>query len=174
MNSLADLLAQRILEQLDKLDLLLARVPGDAAEWRPAPEMFTMAELVSHLVDAAAGFGAVLSALYPKDMADIREVVSCPVRTALDARERLAQLQIRLQTGFQRLGTGDLELRVPSVFIPAGQPVLTALLNNFEHLLNHKHQLFVYLKLLGVAVGSRDLYVWHDPAAGPIGTLCVP
>jgi hypothetical protein len=29
---------------------------------------------------------------------------------------------------------------------------------NPEHLINHKHQLFTYLKILGIGVTSRDLY----------------
>jgi len=32
------------------------------------------------------------------------------------------------------------------------------MLGNLEHLINHKHQLFTYLKLMGESVGSRDLY----------------
>ncbi len=35
---------------------------------------------------------------------------------------------------------------------------MTLLLGNLEHLLNHKYQLFFYLKLLGVPVNSSDLY----------------
>jgi hypothetical protein len=36
--------------------------------------------------------------------------------------------------------------------------VATLLLGNLEHLINHKHQLFLYLKLMGVPVGTPDLY----------------
>jgi len=31
-------------------------------------------------------------------------------------------------------------------------------LANLEHLMNHKYQLFIYLKLLGVVVRTGDLY----------------
>jgi len=36
--------------------------------------------------------------------------------------------------------------------------VLTLLLGNLEHLINHKHQLFSYLKQMGVPVATPDLY----------------
>jgi len=35
---------------------------------------------------------------------------------------------------------------------------MTILLGNLEHFINHKYQLFFYLKLLGVRVTTRDLY----------------
>ena len=45
-----------------------------------------------------------------------------------------------------------------TVFVPEGETLMTLLLGNLEHLLNHKYQVFLYLKLAGVAVGSRDVY----------------
>jgi hypothetical protein len=39
---------------------------------------------------------------------------------------------------------------VPSVFVPEGEQLATLLLGNLEHLINHKYQLFFYLKLLGI------------------------
>lgn len=43
------------------------------------------------------------------------------------------------------------------MFVAEGDSVLTLLLGNLEHLINHKHQLFMYLKLAGVKVGTPDL-----------------
>jgi hypothetical protein len=42
--------------------------------------------------------------------------------------------------------------------VAEGEPVMTLLLENFEHLMNHKYQLFFYLKLLGTGVNTSDLY----------------
>jgi hypothetical protein len=47
---------------------------------------------------------------------------------------------------------------VPTVFVPGGEALMTILLGNLEHLINHKYQLFFYLKMLGVPVGTGDLY----------------
>jgi hypothetical protein len=52
---------------------------------------------------------------------------------------------------------------IPTVFVPSGEAVLTLLLGNLEHVTNHKHQLFLYLKMLGVSVTTADLYAWRGP-----------
>jgi hypothetical protein len=44
------------------------------------------------------------------------------------------------------------------VFVEDGETVLTLLLGNLEHLINHKHQLFTFLKQMGIDVSTRDLY----------------
>jgi len=45
---------------------------------------------------------------------------------------------------------------VPTVFVTNGESLLTLLLSNLEHLVNPKHQLFTYLKLLSVGVTRRS------------------
>ena len=42
---------------------------------------------------------------------------------------------------------------------------MTILLANLEHFINHKHQLFFYLKLLGLEVGTAQLYEIKAPQA---------
>jgi len=63
-----------------------------------------------------------------------------------------------IEEGFARLTDVDLGRQLSTVFVKKGETPLTLLLGNLEHLINHKHQLFTYLKLLGVEVTSRDLY----------------
>ncbi len=52
----------------------------------------------------------------------------------------------------------DLERRIPTVFVPEGETLMTLLLGNLEHLANHKYQLFLYLRLMGERLGSQDVY----------------
>ena len=47
---------------------------------------------------------------------------------------------------------------VPTVFAAEGETILRLLLTNLEHFINHKYQLFFYLKMMGVSVGTGDLY----------------
>jgi hypothetical protein len=84
-----------------------------------------------------------------------REDRDCPPSRA---RERIPVYQAAIREGFDSINDADLGRAIPTVFVPAGEPLLTLLLGNLEHLVNHKHQLFMYLQLMGVKVGSADLY----------------
>jgi hypothetical protein len=75
-----------------------------------------------------------------------------------EARERIRTYRERLEEGFALLEDADLARRLPTVFVSDGETILTLLLGNLEHLINHKHQLFTYLKLMGAPVSSHDLY----------------
>ena len=74
------------------------------------------------------------------------------------AAESIVLYRERIEEGFALLTDGELALRLPTIFVPTGEPLITLLLGNLEHLINHKHQLFSYLKQMGVVVGTRDLY----------------
>ena len=67
-----------------------------------------------------------------------------------------------IEEGFALLTDDDLARRVPTVFVAQGESVLTLLLGNLEHLINHKHQLFNYLKQMGVPVATPDLYRFRE------------
>ncbi|MCI0618586.1 hypothetical protein L0244_36880, partial [bacterium] len=56
----------------------------------------------------------------------------------------------------------DLILQVPTVFKPEGEALITILLGNLEHLINHKHLLFFYLKLIDIPITSKDLYQFRE------------
>jgi hypothetical protein len=76
----------------------------------------------------------------------------------LEARERITTYEACIREGFALLHDSDLSRLVPTVFVKGGEALLTLLLGNLEHLVNHKHQLFMYLRQVGVDVDSRDLY----------------
>jgi len=73
-------------------------------------------------------------------------------------RRRLSVYRDHIREGVSLLQDTDLGRLIPTVFVPAGEPLLALLLTNCEHLASHKYQLFIYLRMLGLAVGSRDLY----------------
>ena len=78
--------------------------------------------------------------------------------TREEARARIALYRKAIDDAFALLSDSDLSRPVPTVFVPAGEPLMTLLLGNLEHLINHKYQLFTYLKLLGLNPATRDLY----------------
>jgi hypothetical protein len=157
-------LRDKIIEQLDTTDLLLARVPPEALAWRPpvpagARPLWSTGELLPHLVESAAGFLAVLLRLRPEEMARVAKYRSTPLPDTVDGvRRRLAEYRTELESGFALLQPADLAAVIPTVFVAAGESALTLLLGNLEHLVNHKHQLFTYLRLLGVDLGTPALY----------------
>ncbi len=165
--TLTDSLHRKITDAIGRTDHLICRVPADCLHWRPAADpgetvrIFSVGELLGHLVDCVAGFCAALVAAFPAELSDfssLRQVCGQPVRSPQDASERIAKLAECIEQGFRVSTDAGLARKVPTVFVPEGEKLLAILLGNFEHLTSHKQQLFLYLKLLGVPVGTEDLY----------------
>lgn len=156
-----EIILAKIVEQLERADHLLTLVPEGASEWRPLPDVFRLSVLLGHLLECAAGFCAALYAAYPVPLAHFVRLRELEVNHCCgvdEARARLIDYRESIEEGFALLTDGDLYRKVPTVFVAEGESLLRVLLANLEHLINHKHQLFFYLKLLGVKVTTRDLY----------------
>jgi hypothetical protein len=155
-------LLAKIHEQFDRTDHLIGLFPADRLDWAPdIPNTWPVGVLLGHLLDCAAGFCAVLAAFEPQRLAHFAELQELPVNhrcSPAEAFRRVAVYRAHIDEGFALLTDTDLPRKLPTVFVTEGEPLLTLLLGNLEHLINHKHQLFTYLKLLGVDVASRDLY----------------
>jgi uncharacterized damage-inducible protein DinB len=159
---LAAVLAGKIEEQIERTVHLIGLVPAEQCAWRPPISgAWPVGELLGHLLDCLAGFCAVLYAAYPQSLghfAALRELPVNGVCAPAEARARIAVYRSHLEQGFAVLADADLGRKLPTLFVADGEPVLTLLQGNVEHLMNHKHQLFMYLKLMGVTVGTADLY----------------
>jgi hypothetical protein len=158
---LSSLLLAKVLEQIMLLERLVELVPGDKLDWRPCAGTFRTDELLGHLLECLAGFCAALYALNPGQLSHFERLRQLPVNHrcgAEEARERIRQYAAHIEEGFSLIGDRDLARRVPTVFVEPGEAALTLLLGNLEHLINHKHQLFFYLKLMGAPVSTADLY----------------
>jgi hypothetical protein len=162
-------LAEKVLETIERTDHLVLLVPANLLEWRPElpsqsalPNNF--GSLLGHLLDCLAGFCAVFYRAFPEELADFQKLRSSSINESclpLNARARITFYAAQIDRGFQRCKDEDLGTRIPTIFVPEGETLLTILLGNLEHLINHKYQLFFYLKLAGVPVGSRDIYRWR-------------
>ena len=152
----------KIHEQIDKSIHLIGLVPPDNLNWQPTVfGAWPVGILLGHMLDAIAGFCAVLMSVQGEQLAHFAELRNAPVNHACSPNEAISRIitySARIDEGFGLLEDVNLGDTIPTVFVPEGEPLLTLLLGNLEHLINHKHQLFTYLKLMGVAANTRDLY----------------
>jgi hypothetical protein len=166
--TLTPLLLAKVEQQVELTIKLVTRVPTERLEWRPAPDAFQLSHLLGHLLEACAGFCAALYRARPQQLAHFARLRDLAVNHACDPRqaaECLRDYLKHIREGFAALTDADLARRLPTVFAPAGEALLTILLTNLEHFTNHKYQLFFYLKLLGVEVGTAQLYEINAPPA---------
>jgi len=167
VNPLGAAVHAKIDEQIERTIHLLGLVREP--EWAPKiPGAWTLGQLLGHFLDCLAGVCAVLHAAHPRELEHFAELQALPVNFAcgvMEARERIEVYRAKISEGFGILGDEDLDRRLPTVFVPAGESILTLLLGNLEHIVNHKCQLFLYLKLAGATVGTADLYQFRRQQA---------
>ena len=159
--NLPPLLLAKLEEQIERAEHLLALIPSNRIEWRPLPDSLRVCDLLGHMLECLAGFCA---ALYTLDSARLAHFLLLRERKVNhccgieEARDSMRDYLRHIREGFALIADADLARSVPTVFVPEGEAALTILLGNLEHFINHKYQLFFYLKLLGVPVGTSDLY----------------
>jgi len=161
--ALTQLLLEKVREQIERTQHLVSLVPREKLSWRPSfpGPPFSLGVLLGHILECLAGFCAALHSVNPDRLAHLLDLRRLPVNHCCDveeARQRIASYLAHIEEGFAALADEQLAHAVPTVFVPEGEATLTLLLGNLEHLINHKYQLFLYLKMLGVPVGTRDLY----------------
>lgn len=151
---LAGAVLEKILEQVDRIEHLIEALPPGGLEWAPPIEgAWTTSQLIEHLGECLSGFCAALHAAEPERLAQLKEVAT--------GTHALSVLADHIAAAFQLVDDAALARTIPTIFVPEGELLLTILLGNLEHLINHKHQLFVHLKLMCVPVETKDLYCFH-------------
>ena len=165
---LAGLVLDKVREQVERAEHLLGLIPPDKLDWRPAMPAAAkpparLDEVTGHLLECLAGFCAVLYAFNRERLAHFEGLKG---GDKFAFKRRMAVYMAHIEEGFALLSDEDLARPVPTVFVPEGEPLLTLLLGNLEHLINHKHQLFLYLKMIGAPVTTRDLYRWRGKQEG--------
>ena len=155
-------LLSKLHEQIERTGHLINLLPLDRLNWKPAiPGAWPVDLLLGHLLECLAGFCAVLAAIEPQRLAHFAALRDLPVNQPCSPAGALSQIALYgacIDEGFGLLQDACLAKPLPTVFVKQGETLLTLLLGNLEHLINHKHQLFTYLKHLGVDVNTRDLY----------------
>ena len=164
---IVEALRAKTFEAIDRTKHLVSLMPPNRLEWRPEvpngePQASDLGHLLGHLLDCLAGFCAAFHAAFPDELADFVELRSIPVNQFCrpdEAAKKIEAYAKHIERGFQVCTDEDLRRKIPTVFVPEGETFLTILLGNLEHLINHKYQLFFYLKLMGLQLTTADLYV---------------
>lgn len=162
--TLAVVVLAKIDEQIDRTLHLIALIPPEKTEWRPDSNSSRICDLLGHLLECLAGFCATLYAANPERLAHFERLRELPVNHCCGSEEALTRIHhysAHIKQGFDLLDESDLRRRIKTAFVPEGESLLTLLLGNLEHLINHKYQLFFYLKLLDIPLATSDLYVFR-------------
>ena len=167
---LVNSLAEKVGETIERTEHLISLVPANLLDWCPKlpaeiPEADDLGHLLGHLLECLSGFCAAFYRAFPGELGDflkLRTIVIGEFCSPVEARARIRLYEAQIQRCFRCCTDEDLCRRIPTLFAPEGQTLLTVLLSNLEHLINHKYQLFFHLKLAGLKLGSRDIYKWRD------------
>ena len=152
-----EVLFERIDEDLALVEEMLALLPAGSEGWRPAwpgDVPLTVAELAAHLAES---FGGVCACFARLDLLNLTKIETVGLTLGESGRV-MAAYRAQVSEALGLMEDADWVRVIPTYFVPEGEPFLAVLLTNLKHVNHHAHQLFVYLKLLGVPVGTRHLY----------------
>jgi uncharacterized damage-inducible protein DinB len=133
---------------------LLEAIPKDKLSWKPHPKSYSVGELGTHI--ATIGKWGVITAAEPSYNIQLGERFAEPVKDKEELLHRFDEHSKAFREALEKLGDEDLaepwELRAGgrAVFtLPRGAVFRSFI---FSHLIHHRGQLSVYLRLLDVPV----------------------
>ncbi|HWF11476.1 MAG TPA: DinB family protein [Bryobacteraceae bacterium] len=137
-------LAAEFDEEMSATGRMLERVPDDKFGWKPHEKSMTLGRLANHVAALPAVAEVVIRrrGSMPKDAASTAELLATLDRNAASGKEAIASL-----TEMQLAGDVMVtpEIRKPMWEVLRGRGLM-------NHLIHHRGQLSVYLRMLGVAV----------------------
>ncbi len=153
--------ARPILSALDQIvagsKAVLAAVPDDQLGWRPHEKSWTLGELGTHLANLPNWTMATLSVSeFDISPADGGPPPLAALTTSAELVDALEQSAAAARTAIERCSDGDLAS--PWTMLVAGEARFTlpkgVVLRTFimDHMIHHRAQLGVYLRMLDVPV----------------------
>jgi hypothetical protein len=150
---------QYSLDAFRPAESLLKMVPSDKLDWQPGPSFMTMGQLICHLGD---GIGAELRMAINNSWPKMEEMTAAMKQMpSCNVQEALAKLEKDKTTLKEVLaGVSEEDFASKIIEVPWGwkSKMEKMSLDFREHFVNHKMQLFTYLKLLGFTVNTEKLY----------------
>ena len=167
------LLLEEIEYEYTVADKVMALVDDDKLDWKPATgdNWMTAGQLMQHIATCCGptfkGFvtgdwgmpdGFDPSKLTPEEMLQPAEAMPAAASVA-DARKALADDKQLTLDMLADITDDDLANKpAPAPWDPRPMPLGNRLLNMVLHIMQHKGQLFYYLKLQGKPVSTADLW----------------
>ncbi len=153
---------QCLMEAYRPAEAMIQIVPRDKLDWRPRENFMSFGQLVSHLGDGLGGpLRNLISGKWPFTMEQFEEMTkleNCPSCSPEEALEKIKKDKQALKEVLA--GISEQEFSSKMVSTPWGWQGKCELISIrfLEHFLNHKMQLFTYLKLIGLPVNTMTLY----------------
>jgi len=147
---------------MDTTANLFQQVPPEKIDWKPTNSSFTVGQQMAHIVGAIDIYaGGITKGEW--GFTSMRERFLMNRRApSMTADEALAQLNIQRASFRARVGAlSEAEFAGGEVASPQMGglfPRWRVALLFIEHHLNHKAELFMYLKMLGIKVNTGHLY----------------
>lgn len=148
-------------EMMRPTEPMFRMVPLDKLDWKPTESSFTCSQLMTHIAGSLGVYGKGI-ATGDWGFKSMREILvfnrHTPSRTLEEAvallRENYAEYR-RLLGGLTEEDFSHGEIDSPQLGrVPRWRAAMLAV----EHHVNHKAELFMYLKFLGIKVNTGHLY----------------
>ena len=152
-----------VLEAYRPAEALMRMVPRDKLDWRPGPKFMSLGQLIHHLADGVGvGLRCLLNDDWPfKGEEEMMEQMKLENLPSCGVEEGLKKLEDDKSVLRQVLGgvsEADFSQKVVSAPWGTKGKIERMAIDFREHFTNHKMQLFMYLKVLGLPVNTETLY----------------
>jgi hypothetical protein len=152
---------QYAIDSFRPAESLIKMVPADKLDWKPGPAFMSLGQLIHHI---SSGIGSELRMLIsnswpnPGEIEESMKLNGMPSCSVQEALERLEKDKSTLREVLSEISEEDFANKIVSVPWGWKSPLEKMALDFREHFINHKMQLFTYLKLLGFPVNTNTLY----------------
>jgi len=160
---------EHILEEFDRIvratETIFRLVPEDKIAWVPYEGMLTAGQQMLHIAASLKAYAdACTQGVWPFQTIDEILVKNHELSSASPALA--LRLLGRTANDFRKMvrtfSPEEMEAPIFSPQYGRDVPRRKLILLCIEHHLSHKAELFMYLRLLGVDVGSKELYFGHE------------
>jgi uncharacterized damage-inducible protein DinB len=142
---------------------MVAMIPDDKLDWAPGEGFMTVGQVLKHLTENWCVVKMMATNEWPfssmEEMAEAMKLENMPTCTKPEAWSAMERdLNDAVDYIKHELSEGDLlnkEISAPWGF---KGPIWKAVLMANEHQINHKMQLHIYMKQLGLPVSTETLY----------------